>query len=170
MPDLRLIVGVVLVVALLGAFYAADRNAYRRGEARATARYETRDAEAARVAATRIHELEEQARAAEQASAKRLAAVSADYQRKLTDAANENDRIRRALASGELRLRLPAVQSTDSAGSARSEAATGACGRDDTASGELPRTIALDLWQLAADADAVAEQLAACQAVIRAEP
>lgn len=171
MFELRLILAVAALAGALLGGWSLDRAGYRRGVLAAELRYAARDADAAREAAVRIHTLQSQARAAEQAAAQRLAAVSTDYQRRLANAATENERMRRALAAGDLRLRFPRAEPgpADGARGGTAETGTAAAGCNGPEAGELPRAVALDLWQLAADADAVAEQLAACQAVIRAD-
>lgn len=172
MFELRLILAAAALAGVLVYGWSVERAAYKRGAAAVEARYAARDAEAARQAAQRVDQLQAQARAAEQAAAVRLAAVSTDYQRRLANAATENDRMRRALAAGDVRLRFPRAEPAAAADHSRGAAATpsaAACGRDGAEAGDLPRETALDLWQLATDADAVAEQLAACQAVVRGD-
>lgn len=170
MLELRLILAVAALAGALVGGWSLDRAAYKRGVAAVEARYAARDAEAARQAAQRVDELQAQARAAEQAAAARLAAVSTDYQRRLASAATENDRMRRALAAGDVRLRFPRTEpAADGPRGAAAETGAAAAGCHGPEAGQLPRAVALDLWQLAADADAVAEQLAACQAVLRGD-
>lgn len=166
MLEIRLILVVAALAGALVGGWSLDRAAYKRGAAAVEARYQARDAETARETAQRIEKLQAQARAAEQSAAQRLASVSADYQRRLANAATKNDRMRRALAVGDVRLRFDPTEPAERSHGAAASTVAAACGRDGSATGELPRAIALDLWSLAADADAVAEQLAACQQVI----
>lgn len=73
----------------------------------------------------------------------------------------ETDRLRTQLRAGTARLSVPVV------GSCRLPATgTGAGGSDGAARAELSAQAADDLVALAADADAVARQLGACQAVV----
>lgn len=169
MSELRLILAVAALAGVLVGGWSLDRAAYQRGAAAVEARYAARDAEAARQTAARVQDLEEQARAAERAAAARVSAVSTDYQRRLADAETDNARMRAALLRGDLRLRIPAERPRFDGVSPTAAAAPTTAGCDDPPRGELPREVALDLWQLAADADALAAQLAACQAIVRAD-
>lgn len=110
------------------------------------------------VAERRIHELERE-------HAEKLALIGQVYQKEFqhaeelrrTDVARARD--------GALRLRVPGTLCPSPAG----EAGPAAAGGDGPAQGELPGPIAADLLELAHDADQVARQLTAAQAVIEAQ-
>lgn len=169
MVELRLILVAAALAGAVVAGWSLDQAGFRRGVAITEASYKAAEADALKASQKRLQELSERARAQEQESAKRLSAVSQDFQARLSNAKRENDRMRAALASGDVRLRLPTERSASTDRGASSEARSSSCGRDDGEARELPRAVALALWELAADADAVAEQLAACQRVIRAD-
>lgn len=123
-------------------------------------------------AAARTLELEVAARATEKRHADALAEISTDYERKIKNAKTQRDRDVAAALSGALGLRLPS--SMQAGGSATGSLAAATGGRDGGASGQLPEPpaatlppdLAAGLLGLADDADQVAQQLAACQAVV----
>ena len=127
----------------------------------------TQAAESAR-ATVAIQAAQTAARAREQQYAAGLATISTTYQEALTHAQTQHTADLAAIRSGALRLRVQypaaaAVRPGD--GSASTTAAT-AGGRDGSQGSDLPGSVAVDLLALADDADNIARQLAACQAVI----
>ena len=128
----------------------------------------TQAAESAR-ATVAIQAAQTAARASEQKYAAGLATISTTYQEALTHAQTQHTSDLAAIRSGALRLRVQypaaaaAVHPGD--GSASTTAAT-AGGRDGSQGSDLPGSVAVDLLALADDADNIARQLAACQAVI----
>lgn len=151
MVDLRLVLAAAVLAGFAAGGWWLHQTGYKAGSAATEVKWQAKEAEAQKAAQKRLQ-------AVQSAHAK----TSADFQRKLQDADVENRRMAAALRSGEFRLRFP------SASRAPDFAPTpGGC--DGGAPSELPSEVAGNLWQLAADADAVAEQLAACQAVVRAD-
>lgn len=110
------------------------------------------------VAERRIHDLERQ-------HAETLALLGQHYQKEFQDAEARRKADVAAARDGALRLRVPGTLCPGPGG----EAAAAAGGSDGAAGGELPGAVAADLLELVHDADRNARQLAACQAVIRAQ-
>ncbi|GLT20774.1 hypothetical protein GCM10007933_02260 [Zoogloea oryzae] len=134
------------------------------GTTRAGSEALRRDQVAAEVVGRRVGELQEQARAAERKHAEALAEVSRDYQEKISERDRQRTADRAALLSGALRLRDPGP--APAGRSVAASAGAGSCGCDGPPSRELSGAAAGFLLDLAADADAVADQLAACQRVV----
>ncbi len=134
------------------------------------ARWQARELEQAIAAANKRHELDARYRAAEQEHATRLAAVSADYQRRLSDAQTTRRADAAAVRAGTLVLRDHAAAAGGAGGGCVPGAATAAGGRDGPAPGELSPAAAGFLLELAADADEVAVQLGACQTALKMTP
>lgn len=172
MGELRAILAVTGLLAVFTGAWWLDHAGYKRGVTVTEARYQAEQAEVLREANARIEHLQNVARAAEQAAAARLADISSTFQKRLANAQVENDQMRAALVSGVVRLRLPSPQdasSPDGGRGTRAQAPAASSGCDGAKGGELPREVAVALWTIAADADGVAEQLHACQQVIRAD-
>lgn len=142
---------------------------YKAGFAAAEAQYVAakRDAEM-RVAIER--ELtEKRYREQENRHAHTLANLDRSYSAERVALEERARRDRDAARDGALRLRVPGL-SCPGAAAAEAPAPQGTPGGgDDPAPVELPRAVTEDLLQLVNDADAVADQLRACQAVIRAD-
>lgn len=124
-------------------------------------------------AAAQFKALSDAARAAEQKHAADMAALAADYERKLTDANKQRAADLAAVRTGALRLRDPGATVPACPG-ATAQAGPAAGGSDGPATGQLsaaPAGLLSDqtsswLVDFAADADDVARQLASCQQVI----
>lgn len=101
-------------------------------------------------------------RALEQAHAAEMAAIGEDYERQRQA---REARYRREL--GAIKLRVPGA--CPASGSARGQAVTTSSVGDGATSVELPDAVTRDLLVLADDADNVADQLRACQAIVRAD-
>ena len=122
----------------------------------------------------KIKTLEEGARKAEQDKAAALAAISTDYERKLSDANKQRAADAAAVRAGSLRLRDPSSPGLHACGGLATETAAGTGQRDGGAAGELSPTTAGVLSAAASgflldlvnEADDVARQLAACQRVV----
>lgn len=119
--------------------------------------------------ANTIQRLNDEARASETAHAKALFRIGENH-------ALEADRIRRETegrvadaAAGRLRLRCPSTPAVPADPGGSAEASVASSGRNGSAGSELHPTAAATLLRIGGDADAVAAQLAACQAVIRAD-
>ena len=114
----------------------------------------------------KVKTLEEGARKAEQDKAAALAAISTDYERKLSDANKQRAADAVAVLAGSLRLRDPSSPGLRACGSLPTEAAAGTGQRDGGAAGELSAAASGFLLGLANEADDVSRQLAACQRVV----
>jgi len=114
----------------------------------------------------KIIELTNEARAREQAYAGVLAAVTTDYERKLTDGKKQRDADVAAAHNGTFKLRFDRASPTCPSPSGPAQTPSAPGGRDGTETVELPGPIAADLLALVNDADQVADQLAACQAIV----
>lgn len=118
-----------------------------------------------RTANHKIKTLQEDARNAEQGHAVALADISTDYERKLSDANKQRAVDAAAVRDGNLRLRDPSAPGFRACGSLGAKIGAGASGRDGQTTGELSAAASGFLLDLANDADDVARQLDACQAV-----
>lgn len=143
-------------------------GAWQRHDGRVAERTAWQGRETAQLAAANesIHTLTTAARNAEKASALAMAEVGTSYERKLSNATQQRAADRAALAAGALRLydRATPRLNPDQCHLPGTGPASGL--RDGGAPGELSPAASGFLLALAGDADAVAEQLAACQQVI----
>lgn len=128
--------------------------------------WQTRENGELRTANATIKALQEQARKDEQTHAAALAAISTDYERKLSDANKQRAADAAAVRSGSLRLRDPSAPGLRACGSLPAETAAGTGQRDGGAAGELSAAASGFLLDLANESDDVARQLAACQRVV----
>ena len=119
-----------------------------------------------RTANATIKALQEQARKDEQTHAAALAAVSTDYERKLSDANKQRAADVAAIRAGTIRLRDPNPTGLRACGGLAAQVGAGAGRRDGPEGGELSEAAAGFLLEFASDADDVARQLTACQAVV----
>ena len=119
-----------------------------------------------RTANATIKALQEQARKDEQTHAAALAAVSTDYERKLSDANKQRAADVAAIRAGTLRLRDPNPTGLRACGGLAAQVGAGTGRRDGPEGGELSEAAAGFLLEFASDADDVARQLTACQAVV----
>jgi hypothetical protein len=119
-----------------------------------------------RTANSKIKTLEEGARKAEQDKAVALAAISTDYERKLSDANKQRAADTAAVRAGSLRLRDPSAPGLRACGSIPAETAAGTGQRDGESAGELSAAASEFLLSLVNEADDVARQLGACQQVV----
>ena len=162
--QVKLIAALLLCSALIGCYFYGRHD----GTALERAKWEKRDNDALRKANADLDTAHRKIRDQERQAAERLAQVSGEYQKELTDVRETNRARLAALDRGDLRLRDPAAARhtcPDRAG----EAPAGAGGRDGPAPGELSAAASRFLLELTSEADAVAKQLAACQAVVRAD-
>lgn len=164
-PAYRILAVLAVWVASMLAVGYWQRND---GAARCEAAWQDRSRQEASIAATRTQALQNAARQQEQQSATAMAAISADYETRIHDAQTLHDRDVAAARSGALRLRyVYPAPALPAGGNPIAETGAGTSGRNGSSGGELPGEIAAGLYGLADDADAIARQLAACQAVVR---
>lgn len=118
---------------------------------------------------TQLQALTDAARATEQRLVADMAALDQQYNQEMTDAQRETDAALAAVRAGELRLRNRFTCPVASPGVGVPGVAAGTGGGDAAESGGLQREDAIVLVRLAAEADAVVRQLAACQAIVTAD-
>jgi hypothetical protein len=119
-----------------------------------------------RTANGRIRELEEGARHEEAAHALALQEKSAAYERKLIDEQDLHARDIAAVRAGARKLRDPGATTRCPVRSDAAQAGPGAGERDGEAGGELSPAAAEFLLGEASRANAIVEQLTACQAIV----
>ncbi|MDP3841083.1 MAG: lysis system i-spanin subunit Rz [Oxalobacteraceae bacterium] len=146
------------VAAVLGGYHLGDVAATNRDKAQAL------DVE--RIASKKLADANAKVRATEKKSTQDLATISATYQKGLSDVISTHKDLVARIRSGAVRLSVPAR--ADPAGAAGiPAAATG--GRDGGARCGLSDAAAEFLAGLASEADGIARQLSACQAVLNAD-
>jgi hypothetical protein len=161
---------IYVIIGTLGLLVATawviDRYGYQRGQIEERAQWQARESAELADANRLIDQLQRDARAKERAHADALSVISSSYQKELTDAKRKHNAVMDDIRAGRVRLRDPAAGETSCAGGTAA-APPAAGGRDGPPGSELSRSAAEFLFGLAAEADAVAHQLAACQAVVR---
>lgn len=161
------LLGVILVMAAIGV---AGWKGYSLGQTVVRAEWQQQALAESITNAAKYKELSDKYRAMEQTNAARIAAVSKTYQSKLQGATNAKLAAESALRDGTLRLRLTEPARCEASGDPAPTPSPGAERRDGSATGELlGPTDSAFLVALASEADSVAIQLAACQAVIRSD-
>ena len=154
------------VVALIAAGLGGEYDGNKRGVNSERVAWQAKDNKELTEANAKILQLENDARAKEQAHAADLAAISTNYEQELQHAENTRKADVAAARSGALRLRDPGATAQQTCGSATGQAATGPGGRDAQTGGELSPELTEFLFIEADRADAIVQQLGACQAVI----
>ena len=164
-PWLILAVGVAWLLSLVGvgkwqntAGHTSEKTYWLAKETRELAE-----------ANSKIILLTDEARRREQAVAGVLAAVTTDYERKLTDGKKKRDADVAASHAGTFKLRYSAPSGACPSPSVPAETPSAPGGRDGTETAELPGEITASLFAIVDDADQVVEQLSACQAIINAD-
>ena len=165
----------VLAVLLAGWWFERQHHGaerYQAGYDAAEKLYQAQIDAAAESARQQLEAAKDAARAQEQRDAARMAELARDYIAEREKGFEDRDRTIADLRAGERRLRdrfqCPAAGAAGgSAGLPGSGRAAG--GSDAPAPGGLSRSDAEFLVRFASEADDVAGQLAACQAVVRAQ-
>lgn len=124
--------------------------------------YAAKDAATASAAAR----LQADTRQKEAQAASRVAALDANYQKEITHAQAENDRLRAAVRAGDVRLRI-AIRSAGAASLPENASATGRADAGTTA--ELDPAAADFLVGLVGEGDSAIRQLTALQGYVRSE-
>lgn len=161
-----------LVFFALVAFNQHGAQQYQAGQKDERGAWLARDNAALRAANQRISTLQETAREQEQAHGRSMAGIAAQHQQDLKDVRTEKDRVIADLRTRNLRLRVPVVAPTSAAcsgGSSSPEAGSGTGQRNGATTAELSGPAAEFLVGLVSEADDVARQLSACQAVVTAD-
>lgn len=130
------------------------------------AAWQTREASEQTKTAARIQKLQQSARQQEARHAQALMAISAAYQKELTDAEARRKRDIASIRAGTLRLRDPYAPAQPDCGSPPGQTPPAAGGRDGAQGAGLSEEAAEFLYELAGDADNITRQLTACQGVI----
>jgi hypothetical protein len=118
-----------------------------------------------------ILRLDKAYRESEKDKATALSVISTVYEGKLNDAAKQKDRdvaAARAVAP-QYQLRYATTSGACADRSIAPTSTPAPLGRDGPATAQLPGEIAANLFALADDADALVDQLTACQAVVMAD-
>jgi len=131
--------------------------------------WETRLAEENANAAKSIQVAEESARQKEHESAERIQSISADYQRKLSNEHAKFKTVDSAVANNNFRLLDRDATAVCSSYSGGTEAAPAPAGSNGAEGCKLSTNTSRSLWFLVTNADDVATQLAACQAIVEAD-
>jgi hypothetical protein len=162
---------IVAVVALLSILGFITAHIYDAGKTAEHLLCEKKDNDALRAANQAIVDLNTKYRQLEQDKATALSVVSDVYEGKLNDAAKQKDKdvaaarasapqyqLRYATAPGACADRSPATPFAPSPGQ-----------RDGQTTAQLPGEVAASLFAIVDDADALVDQLDACQAVVEAD-
>ena len=164
MPNLWILPAFAL--ALIGAVLGGEYDGHARGVNSERVAWQAKANNELASANAKILQLENDARVKEQAHANALAVIATNYEQELQHAENTRKADVAAARSGALRLRDPGTTAQQTCGSATGQAATGSGGRDGQAGGELSPELTEFLVSEAGRADAIVQQLGACQAVI----
>lgn len=168
-PWARALAVLALVTAVVAAIYAYGQQQLGLGQKSERTAWLARDNAELTAANTRIKVLQEEYRKREQGHAAALAAVSTQYQQELIHAKAEKDRVIAGLRTGAVRLRIPIAGPLSTTGDRAAALGTGTAGRDGETRADLSTAASEFLVGLASEADEVAHQLGACQAVINAD-
>lgn len=158
------LVAALAIVLMLGGAYAWGRHDGRSIEASA---WNKRELAITAESNARLQAAQNALIAKERDQAAQLAMVSGHYQTELKRTNDEKERVVAAVRAGDRRLYVNAACPPGRDAVPGAQPAAG--GRDGEARAELSREAAEFLVSLAGEADAVVQQLVACQAVIAAE-
>jgi hypothetical protein len=157
------------VVAWIGSLAAVGRWQNDAGHTAERVAWQAKEVAEVTAANAKITQLEDAARVAEQAHVTAVAAISTTYEGKLQNAKAQAAADVAAVRARTIVLHDPGAISACPGGSGSPETAAGAGGRDGAAGRQLSDDAAQFLLGEANRADAIVEQLNACQAVIRAD-
>lgn len=157
-----------IIVGFLVALALAAAGGYARGDHDGKLsehdQWVTREAALNADAAKKIKEAADSARAEERSKAEKQAQISTDLQAKLQEAENEKNRLAADVRAGKRKLSISAR--CPPRGDPKGAVAAPSGGRDGETRAELPVEASDFLIGLATEADNLARQLSACQAVI----
>ena len=156
-------IGILGLIAAIGFWQRHD------GAVSERVVWETRLAEENANAAKSIREAEEKARQQEHDSAARIQSISADYQRKLSNEHAKFKNVDTAVANGNFRLLDSSATAVCSNNSGSTEASPTPAGSNGAEGCKLSTNTSRSLWFIVTNADDVATQLAACQAIVEAD-
>lgn len=161
-PWLLLGIVVAFVVSNLGSYFTGKSDGAD-GERLVWTQRENTELTAANAKIAKLHQ---EARDAEAAHAMAVNLISTTLQGETDAARAETERLKSAARAGTFRLRDPAASRKDACRSAAAETPAGAGQRDEGKGTELSGAASAFLLELTGEADEVAKQLAACQAVV----
>lgn len=164
MNPLSLLMNPWVLLGLLLALAGAGATGWHYGAQHNEAAWQKREAQITAESAAKIEASMQRALTAERKSATDLAAVSAEFQKQLQEVDREKDRVIAGVRAGNIKLSIPARCA--GGGSNVPAAGAPASGRDGETRAELSAAAADFLVAEASRADAVVQQLAACQAVV----
>ena len=161
-----------IIVGFLVALIAVGVGGYTKGEkdgvTKTEAVWQTREAKINAETAAKIAENSKQVAANEHAKALQLSAIDASYQQQLKVKNERLDLALNAVRDGSRKLFIDAACPTPGSNGLPGSAASAGVGNGTTRI-ELPRQVELDIHSVGSDADQVTVQLAACQAIVRAD-
>jgi hypothetical protein len=166
---LKWLAALLLIAAVLGIVYAYGQQQFGLGEKAERGTWLARENGQLVTANAKLKSLEEQYRTQEHDHAAALASISSQYQKELAHVKADKDRVIASLRDGSMRLRIPVAATVSANGGIASEVTPATTGRDGETRAELSVAAAEFLVGLASEADEVAKQLGACQAVINAD-
>lgn len=154
--------GLLAIVLCFGAGYVSGRHD---GNKITTAKWQVKELDAAQDAARKLEDAQRHADEVEAASQKAMVAASETYQKGIANVQAQRDQDRAAYHAGLLRLRDPGKYALGPNSMPQAGPSTGGC--DGQAGSELSEPSAEFLLGLAAEADVIANQLTACQAIVK---
>lgn len=157
--------GLLAIVLCFGSGYVSGRMD---GTKITTAKWQAIERQNEQEAAQKLAAAQARADRIQASNQEAMVAASQTYQEELQHVTQSKDRIIADLRAGAVRLRDPGTRYEIGIHPVP-EARPGAGRCDDEAGGELSEPTAEFLVGLAAEADAVVHQLAACQAVVEAD-
>ena len=155
-----------VLLAWLGSLTAVGYWQNHQGRIDEKVVWEKRYNEEVTQAADQLKQLEDTYRLKEQDWNYKLNTVSVTYQRKLDDANKKFAVTSTNIDNGTIRLLDTNATSVCSGKGTTTEVASSTSGSNAASGCELSTKASRDLWKLAEQADATAERLAACQAII----
>ena len=156
----------LIALAVIAALFAGAVYEREQQREKDVAEFAKERAAQAKVNQDAIAALDAKYRKAEQDHQAAVTQIGVDYAQKLADATDQRNKDVAAARAGALKLRIPPGNPNDSSAPKTGGSSGGGNGAE---GGELPQQVTSDLYALADDADQVAKQLSACQAVITAD-
>ncbi len=168
-PWVKVLVILLLSGLLIGAFNLYGNQQFARGEkAERSLWLASKNVELV-AANAKVKSLEEKYRQQERDANTALAVISFQYEKELHRVKTNTDRTIAGLRDGSVRLRIPVTYARHACGGAVSAVEPSPIGGDDATRADLSSAAAEFLVDLTSEADAVVEQLIACQAVVNAD-
>jgi prophage endopeptidase len=166
-PKPYLILGLVVVLAAshLGALMFGRNMANNAAKARLQKETQAKLVQMQTLMTENLR-LSNEVRAKEAEHAEKLASFSQTYQEQLQNVRMEKDKFVAGVRAGTIRLRIPQPARPSSNNPALDQVNAGAGRCDASAESELPRDVAEFLYSEASRADAIVNQLQACQAIV----